>query len=57
VHGLFAADEFRGVFLENLRARNSSGLNYEARVDGILDAWARHIEAHLDVECLLKFAR
>ena len=57
VHGLFAADEFRGAFLESLRARNSSGVSYEARVDETLDAWANHLEAHLDVERLLSFAR
>jgi adenosylcobyric acid synthase len=57
VHGLFAADEFRGDFLQSLRARNSSGVSYEARVDETLDAWASHLEAHLDVERLLTFAR
>lgn len=55
--GLFAADEFRGAFLGDLRARNSSGANYEVRVDEVLDAWAGHLESHLDVERLLSFAR
>jgi adenosylcobyric acid synthase len=57
VHGLFAADEFRSAFLGNLRTRNSSGANYEVRVDEVLDAWAGHLESHLDVERLLSFAR
>jgi adenosylcobyric acid synthase len=57
VHGLFAADEFRGAFLGNLCARKSFGVNYETRVDEALDAWASHLELHLDIERLLSFAR
>jgi adenosylcobyric acid synthase len=57
VHGLFAADEFRGAFLESLLARNSSRVSYEARLDDALDAWAKHLEMHVDVERLLNFAR
>jgi adenosylcobyric acid synthase len=58
VQGLFAADELRSAFLGNLRARNSSGAtNYEVHVNEVLDAWASHLEAHLDVERLLSFAR
>jgi adenosylcobyric acid synthase len=57
VHGLFAADEFRGAFLRSLRARNSSGVSYEARIDEALDAWANHLGMHLDVERLVSFAR
>jgi adenosylcobyric acid synthase len=56
VHGLFADDEFRGAFLGNLRARDSSGASYEARVDEALDVWANHLEMHVDVERLLSFA-
>ena len=57
VHGLFAADEFRGAFLGSLRPRNTSGVSYEARVDDALDGWANHLEMHLDVERLLSLAR
>jgi adenosylcobyric acid synthase len=57
VHGLFAADEFRGAFLGSLRARDTSGVSYEARVDDALDAWADHLGMHLDVERLLSFSR
>jgi adenosylcobyric acid synthase len=56
VHGLFAADEFRHAFLAGIRHRATSGLSYEVVVDGVLDAWAAHLEAHLDVDRLLTFA-
>lgn len=49
VHGLFAADRFRHAFLERLRARASSGLDYEAMVDRILDDLASHLERNLDL--------
>jgi len=57
VHGLFAADEFRSAFLGSLRARMSSGVSFEARVDEALDCWANHLDAHLEVDRLVGFAR
>jgi adenosylcobyric acid synthase len=56
VHGLFAADEFRHVFLARLKERASSGLAFEQQVDATLDALADHLEAHLDLEGLLALA-
>jgi adenosylcobyric acid synthase len=56
VHGLFAADEFRHVFLARLKERASSGLAFEQQVDVTLDALADHLETHLDLEGLLALA-
>ena len=57
VHGLFAADGFRGWFLATLREGRASSLNYEAMVEETLDALAAHLEAHLDLDALLAVAR
>ena len=55
LHGLFAADGFRSAFLERLGAPPSD-LAYEASIDATLDAFAAHLEAHLDIEALLALA-
>ena len=57
VHGLFARDAFRHAFLSALRKREASGLRYEAMVEDILDAFADHLQAHLDIDGLLDLAR
>ena len=57
VHGLFAGDAFRHAFLGRLRQREASGLRYEAMLEGILDAFADHLQAHLDIDGLLALAR
>jgi adenosylcobyric acid synthase len=57
VHGLFAADGFRHVFLARLRERVNSGVVYEAEVEATLDALAEHLEASVDVAGLLELAR
>jgi len=57
VHGLFAADGFRSAFLASLRMRGSSGFGYESRVAASLDAWANHLEEHLEIERMIGFAR
>jgi adenosylcobyric acid synthase len=56
LHGLFSADAFRSAYLARLgiAAANES---YGARVQNALDAFADHIEGHLDVEGLLALAR
>ncbi len=51
VHGLFADDRQRARWLALLGAA-ASDLAYEALVDDILDRFASHLEAHLDVERL-----
>jgi adenosylcobyric acid synthase len=56
LHGLFAADGFRAAFLGRLRAREPSGLAYDAGVERTLDDLADHLERHLDVDALLAAA-
>jgi adenosylcobyric acid synthase len=55
VHGLFAGDEFRRAFLAGFGA--GSALAYEAEIEAALDSIAAEIEAHLDLDQLLKIAR
>jgi adenosylcobyric acid synthase len=56
VHGLFADDAQRRAWLGWIGAA-ASALDYEAEVEGALDALAAHLEAHLDVERLWAAAR
>ena len=55
VHGLFADDAQRAAWLARLGAPPSD-LAYEAGVEAALDALARHLEAHVDIDRLLSFA-
>lgn len=57
LHGLFAADGFRRAFLARLGANPDAELNYERLIDTTLDAFAAHLEAHLDLDFLLSLAR
>jgi adenosylcobyric acid synthase len=56
VHGLFAREEQRAVWLRRLEAEPSS-LRYEAQIDETLDALAEHIADHVDLDQLLELAR
>jgi adenosylcobyric acid synthase len=56
LHGLFTADGFRRALLDRLRPGRTSDLAYEAEIEGTLDALADHVEAHLDLERLLRAA-
>ncbi|HET9067814.1 MAG TPA: cobyric acid synthase, partial [Amaricoccus sp.] len=56
VHGLFADDAQRSAWLARLGGSPSS-LAYETEVEATLDALARHLEAHLDLDALLSLAR
>jgi len=53
VHGLFASDSFRTAFLQRIRPGARAALNYEAGVDGALDALADHLESHLDIDGMI----
>jgi adenosylcobyric acid synthase len=55
VHGLFTGDGFRKAWLANLGI--ASSLSYGSRIETALDALADHLEAHLDIEAILKIAR
>ena len=54
LHGLFASDGFRGHFLRELGA--TPALRHDESVDAALDALARHVETHLDIDLLLTLA-
>jgi len=54
-HGLFASDGFRRAFLASLGARST--VNYEAGVEEALDALAKHLACHLDLDAILAIAR
>ena len=55
VHGLFAADGFRRAFLAGFGAP-ASAFGYEDGVEAALDALADHLEAHLDIETIMRIA-
>jgi adenosylcobyric acid synthase len=56
LHGLFASDEFRRVFLARLGAAPSD-LAYEQMIDDTLDRLADHLEASLDLDAILAASR
>jgi adenosylcobyric acid synthase len=56
VHGLFGHDAQRSAWLTALGAPVSR-LDYDHDVERVLDAWAEHLERHIQVETLLGFAR
>jgi adenosylcobyric acid synthase len=55
LHGLFRSDAFRAAFLAKMGALGSAQ-SYDARVEGVLDELAAHIEAHMDVGGVLALA-
>ncbi len=57
LHGLFSADGFRRAFLTRLGGVGDPALEDEDRVESALDALARHLELHLDLDALLEIAR
>jgi len=56
MHGLFADDAQRSAWLARLGA-GPSGLDYEAGVEETLDALARHLERHVDIDAVIAMAR
>ena len=56
MHGLFAADGFRGRYLESLGIRGG-GIDYRAEVDRALDEIAGELERHLDCDAIFAAAR
>lgn len=55
LHGLFAADAFRKIWLSGFGV--ASDMNYGTRVEETLDALAAHMEEHLDLDGLFACAR
>lgn len=56
LHGMFINDAFRSAFLVELGAAPAS-YSYSATVETTLDALARHLEKHLDIDGLLALGR
>jgi adenosylcobyric acid synthase len=56
VHGLFADDRQRAAWITRLGG-TVAGFSYAAGVEATLDALAEHLEAHIDIDRLLKSAR
>jgi adenosylcobyric acid synthase len=56
VHGLFADDRQRAVWIARLGGVPAQ-FSYEAEVERTLDALAEHLEAHVDIDRLLRLAR
>jgi len=54
LHGLFSSDVFRGAILSELGGR--SNLAFTDSIEATLDALAKHIESHLDLDLILKLA-
>ncbi|SHJ72141.1 adenosylcobyric acid synthase (glutamine-hydrolysing) [Shimia gijangensis] len=55
LHGMFRDDAFRAAWLSGLGAEAAKG-GYDSTVEATLEALADHMEAHLDVDGLLKQA-
>ncbi len=56
LHGCFAADGFRQVFLKSLGA-SPSDLSFETKIEKTLDDLAAHLELHLDLDKILELAQ
>ncbi len=56
VHGLFAHDAPTGRLAAPSRVP-AAPRDQEADVEAVLDRLAAHVEAHVDVDCLLALAR
>jgi len=56
IHGLFAEDDFRHAFLNQLQARERGIENFQNTVERALDAIAEQLEDALDIDGLLKLA-
>ena len=50
LHGLFSSDEFRRHFLAQLGAANGAALEFEHRIDQVLDGFANHLEHHVNLD-------
>ena len=56
LHGLFASDRFRRAFVTGLGAEPGE-IDYEDRIEAVIDALADHLEESLDTCALLSAAR
>jgi adenosylcobyric acid synthase len=56
LHGLFNDDRQRAAWIERLGG-SASELSHDVQVDAALDGLAEHLEAHVEIDALLKLAR
>lgn len=56
VHGLFAHDEQRGLWMQSIGA-DRSAMHYDGLLEATLDELAQHLERHVDCDALLATAR
>jgi adenosylcobyric acid synthase len=56
VHGFFADDAQRRAWVERLGGMPSHH-SHDAEIESTLDALAAHLEAHIDIDHLLRLAR
>jgi adenosylcobyric acid synthase len=56
LHGFFNDDRQRTAWIERLGG-SASELSHDAQVEAALDALAEHLEAHVEIDRLLKLAR
>ncbi|WP_337996480.1 cobyric acid synthase [Oleispirillum naphthae] len=57
IHGIFASDGFRAAFLRHIAGSDRSAVEYDKLVETTLDKLADHMEAHTDIDAILKAAR
>ena len=55
LHGMFASDRFRALWLREIGGE-SSGLAFSAEIEATLDRLAEHLERHVDLDLLLTLA-
>jgi len=56
IHGIFAADAFRKAFLKHVTGKDRQTVAYDQMVEETLDKLADHMEAHVDIDAILKAA-
>ncbi len=56
IHGMFSENGFRAAMLRHWGGA-ASGLDFDAEIEATLDRLGEHLEAHLDLDGLLKIAQ
>ena len=56
LHGLFASDQYRREFLARIGAP-ASNFAYGARIDAVLNALAKHVSEHLNLEAVFELSQ
>ncbi|WP_025899671.1 cobyric acid synthase [Sneathiella glossodoripedis] len=57
LHGLFANDEFRLSFLNELKPHTRRVRHFETEIENTLDQLSQHLEKHLDIDRMLEIAQ